>query len=126
MPYVVLHNLCNCLEGTEYPLFGLRSLIQMVKKDTNEDDTKLQLMLLTHITKIRWTVYESAAYIKNFCSLTRVLNETRSSEEAEWMQIGQKMLTNVSVSWDSRPSLKQLEVSIYVENFPEFTSRVCF
>lgn len=67
MPAVIVNNFCKNNYKT-FPMFGLRAIFTIIKRDVRESTTRAQMILMVHLTKMKLTAPHAAIYYED-CSL---------------------------------------------------------
>lgn len=93
MPGVVVLNFAK-FSGSTIPKYGLEALNKIVTKDTAAEDTKVQLMLMVHVTKLN--VPEPEVIFKHIENATCNVDVTATM--VSWIDIAYKVVQHFEVS----------------------------
>lgn len=96
MPATVIDNFCSNYVDQIYPLRGLRAIKNMVVKSIDEDDTKAQLTLMVHVSKMQLTPNESTLHFTQYQEMCLITELT--SQLDIWYKLAMKVLEHKEVS----------------------------
>lgn len=101
MSAVIVDNFCKYCPEDMYPHYGLKAIKNVITKDVNDPNTKIQLTILIHVTKLKAsTIIRSALYCHDFQSM--VLQTERSTQLDVFENVAKKVLQHYHVGFSTQ------------------------
>lgn len=94
MAGVIILNLFKNYDN--YPKYGLKTIQRIFTKNSDEEDNKIKLMLLVHISKMSLQVHLSAYYCKEIEIMKTKIELTAQLET--WKNVACKVLAHGGVN----------------------------
>lgn len=101
MPEIVLINFCRNVGDITFPMSGLLALKDIVTKDVDDEDSRLSMILLIHLTKMQFSIRDAAMYYSDF---TCIIGNVDTTDARCWLEIGNLVLAHTTVSLPLSPT----------------------
>lgn len=97
MPGIILMNLCKYCDDAKFRISALNTIKRIITKDINENDTKIQLALLVHMSKIKLPVDKLPNL---YLSIDQMTTEVEITHRLiMWQDVALKVMEHTEVSF---------------------------